>query len=244
MLEIFNRRHRRNSVVLGGVVLLITIAIVGVCYVVWHYRDDGGRTDMLLQYLKDPAGHADWSMHAGHICADAPFAFPTDGYIGYLWGDMFQAFHRHQGIDIFGGSEPGQTAVYAAYDGLLTRLPDWKSAVIIRVPSDPLHPGAEIWLYYAHMATPEGISLIEESFSAGTFDRPVHRGDRLGFQGNYTGDPNNPAGVHLHFSIVKGNGKGGWWNELEIANTLDPSPYFGMLLHSGMPGKGPVVCDK
>ena len=47
---------------------------------------------------------------------------PTDGFIGYLWDDSFRPGHRHQGIDIFGGGQPGDTPVYAAADGYLTRL--------------------------------------------------------------------------------------------------------------------------
>ena len=40
----------------------------------------------------------------------------------------------------------------------------------------------------------------------------VAQGTLLGYQGNYSGDPNNPTGVHLHFSIVKDDGKGGFLN--------------------------------
>jgi hypothetical protein len=49
--------------------------------------------------------------------------------------------------------------------------------------------------------------------------------------GNYSGTPGNPTGVHLHLSIVKDDGKGLFKNELEISNTLDPSPYFGFNLN-------------
>ena len=65
--------------------------------------------------------------------------------------------HRHQGIDIFAGTDVGITPVYAAYDGYLTRQSDWKSTVIIRIPSDPLEPGRQIWTYYTHMADAEGV---------------------------------------------------------------------------------------
>ena len=137
----------------------------------------------------------------------------------------------HQGLDIFGGGEPGITAVYAAYDGYLTRLPDWKSSLIIRIPSDPLHPGSQIWTYYTHMADENGKSYINPDFPAGTEDVFVKAGTLLGYQGNYSGTPNHPVGVHLHFSIVKDNGSGRFLNELEIENTLDPSPYFNLPLN-------------
>ncbi|HEY9526604.1 MAG TPA: hypothetical protein VIR02_05965, partial [Anaerolineales bacterium] len=117
------------------------------------------------------------------------------------------------------------------YPGYLTRLPDWKSAVIVRVPEDPLQPGRQIWLYYTHMADPFGNSFIAEEFPAGVSEKLIEAGTLLGYQGNYSGDPNNPVGVHLHFSIVEDAGNGEFKNELEISNTLDPSPYLGLALN-------------
>jgi hypothetical protein len=40
------------------------------------------------------------------------------------------------------------------------------------------------------------------------------------------------VGVHLHFSIVRDDGAGKYLNELDILNTLDPSPYFGFELNA------------
>ena len=54
----------------------------------------------------------------------------------------------------------------------------------------------------------------------------------LGYQGNYSGDPNNPTGIHLHFSIVRDDGSGSFQNELDIRNTFDPSPYLGLALNA------------
>ncbi len=56
-------------------------------------------------------------------------------------------------------------------------------------------------------------------------------GTLLGYQGNYSGTAGNPTGVHLHFSIVLDDGEGRFLNELEISNTLDPSPYFNLALN-------------
>jgi murein DD-endopeptidase MepM/ murein hydrolase activator NlpD len=162
--------------------------------------------------------------------------------IGYLWDDSFQIGHRHQGIDIFGGTEPGVTPIVAVYDGYLTRLADWKSTVIIRIPSDPLHPGTQIWTYYTHMADPDGNSFISSDFPAGTSKAFVKAGTLLGFMGDYSGDPNSPNGVHLHFSIVKDDGSGSFSNELKIANTYDPSPYFGLTLNAMDEPTLPILC--
>jgi hypothetical protein len=64
-------------------------------------------------------------------------------------------------------------------------------------------------------------------------DWAVRAGTILGYQGNYSGDPNNPVGVHLYFSIVLSDEWADFLSELKIKNTLDPSPYFGMALNAG-----------
>ncbi len=192
------------------------------------------RTKKVWQWLRNPQLHADWAVVAGERCADAPFQMPTNGFIGYLWGDSWKIGQHHQGLDIFGGEAPGIVPVYAAYEGYLTRLPEWKSTVIIRIPSDPLNPSRQIWTYYTHLADEQGNSLIAADFPAGSFEIPVKAGMLLGYQGNYSGTPGSPVGVHLHFSIVKDDGSGKFLNELEIGNTLDPSPYFGMGLNASM----------
>lgn len=222
--------------------LLAALAAGGYLAYRW-WRGDGRRHAMVWEYIGDPQAHADWVTRAHSRCEGAPFAFPTSGYVGYLYGDSFRPGHRHTGIDVFGDKPAGKTPVYAAADGFLTRLADWKSAVIIRVPDDPLSPGREIWLYYAHMADEEGDSFIDAAFPPGTMEKPVVMGQELGFQGNYSGDPANPSGLHLHFSIVLGDGKGGFRNETDIDNTLDPSPYFGMKLNAASGEYGPPVCD-
>jgi hypothetical protein len=48
--------------------------------------------------------------------------------------------------------------------------------------------------------------------------------------------------MHLHFSIVLDDGQGGFRNELEIKNTLDPSPYLGIELNADDVGDAVSVC--
>ncbi|GAB4452032.1 MAG: hypothetical protein OHK0041_15140 [Anaerolineales bacterium] len=212
---------------------IIIVALLAALGTAFHlYKPNAARLIAFRAWMQNPASHPDWRLTAGSQCGSAPFIFPTDGFIGFLWGDSFRPGHIHQGIDIFAGTDVGITAVIAAYPGYLTRLPDWKSSVIMRVPSDPLHPGTQIWLYYTHMADESGNSFISQQFPAGTAEKFVEAGTFLGYQGNYSGDPGNPVGVHLHFSIVKDDGNGRFKNELEIKNTLDPSPYLGLPLNA------------
>lgn len=212
-------------------VLFVLAIVVGYMAYRW-FSSNGMRSARVLAYLRDPVTHLDWHILAGERCGEAPFILPTDGLVGYLWGDSFRPGHRHQGVDIFGGGGLNQTPVVTAYPGYLTRLPDWKSSVIIRIPDDPLQTGRQIWTYYTHMADPDGNSFITPEFPPGTHEAYVEAGTLLGYQGNYSGDPFNPTGVHLHISIVLDDGKGKFRNELEFRNTLDPSPYLGLPLNA------------
>ena len=201
------------------------------------------RYDRVREWWEDPSAHQDWVIQAGERCGDAPFSMPTNGFIGFIWDDSFRVGHRHQGLDIFGGEEVNQTPVIAAASGYLTRLADWKSTVIIRIPDDPVKPGRQIWTYYTHMADPLGNSFIAPEFPPGTAEVYVEAGTLLGRQGNYSGTPDNPTGVHLHFSIVLDDGQGSFRNELDIKNTLDPSPYFGLPLNANLNDSEIPICD-
>jgi len=227
---------------LMGSILLVVVAVGGY-YLYRLYRPSTARLVTFRAWMADPGTHPEWRLATGSRCGDAPFVFPTDGMVGFLWDDSFRPGHRHQGIDIFGGQDVGRTPVVAAYPGFLTRLPDWKSSVIVRVPSDPLQPGRQIWVYYTHMANQDGSSYIVPDFPPGTYEQPVETGTLLGYQGNYSGDPNNPTGVHLHLSIVRDDGSGGFRNELEIGNTYDPSPYLGMRLNANQNPESVPVCE-
>jgi murein DD-endopeptidase MepM/ murein hydrolase activator NlpD len=218
--------------IITGLIVAAVVIIVGLYLLYQQYFSSDGRTRQVIAFVRNPEEHQDLVVPALKHCGDAPFLMPTRGMIGFIWDDSFRLGHHHQGIDIFAGRAVGQTPVYAAYDGYLTRMPDWKSSLIIRVPSDPLQPDRQIWLYYTHMADPDGNSLIINDFPPGTKEVFISAGTLLGYQGNYSGTPGNPTGIHLHFSIVKDDGEGMFLNELDIGNTLDPSPYFGLALNA------------
>lgn len=184
------------------------------------------RLARLGKFIENGAARTDWRIPSRERCPDAPFQFPAEGYVGFYWGDSFRPPLRHTGLDIFSGREPGEAVISAAYSGYLTRLPEWKSTVIIRVPSDPLQPERQIWTYYTHMADLQGVSFIDPAFPAGTSEIWVEAGTPLGRMGNFSGDPGSPTGVHLHFSIVLDDGSGKFRDERVLTNTLDPSPYF------------------
>ena len=223
---------------LSAIILLGTV--LGVLYHLLQ-QSQVKSTTRLLTWIPHPEKYPHWKRDALSACPGAPFLFPTEGYIGYLWGDSFRPGHLHQGVDIFSGQEPGKMPVYAVYQGYLTRLPAWKSSLIVRLPHDPLRPDRQIWTYYTHLAGPEGKSYINDNFPPGTRDVFVEQGALLGYQGNFSGTPGKPVGVHLHFSIVKDDGQGHFKNELEKDNTLDPSPYFRLPLNIAMEPDFPIT---
>jgi len=211
----------------------VSVAMAGIYL---YFTAGGGitaaRTAQVVSWFRDPASRPELMMTLEAECEDAPFIFPTNGLIGFIWDDSFRPGHRHSGLDIFGGTDVGVTPIVAAYPGYLTREVDWKSTVIIRVPEDPLEPSRQIWVYYTHMADANGNPLVSPEFPQGTSEVFVEAGTFLGYQGNYSGNPGSPVGVHLHISIVKDDGFGNFLNELDIENTYDPSPYFGMPLNA------------
>lgn len=221
--------------------IFIAVPVAIALYGYFYYARPFGRWARYAELRTNPEVFAQYALQAGQRCGDAPFQFPTRGVVLGLWDQAYRFGHRHAGIDIFSGTEPGMTPVYAAYSGHLSRLPDWKATVIIRIPSDPLNPGRQIWTYYTHLANQDGESFISDNFPAGTSEVFVEAGTFLGFMGDFSGDPGNPTGLHLHFSVVKDDGEGRFLNELDIRNTYDPSPYFGLPLnHKENPNDFPV----
>lgn len=227
--------------------LLIAIPVIAVgAYLIYRLlspASGSGRWAYYRALLVDRESLSAFILTPGLRCDDSVFAFPTTGAIFGLWDQAYRLGHRHQGLDIFPGSTPGESPVYAAYSGYLTRLSDWSASVIIRIPEDPLQAGRQIWNYYTHMASKNGDSFISDSFPAGSSEVFVEEGTLLGYQGDYSGDPLNPTGLHLHFSIVRDDGRGGFLNELDIKNTIDPSPYFNLAVNHNNNADDIPFCD-
>jgi len=207
----------------------------------WYFGGSDSNV-FIRRWLTNPAANPELSTKGLTQCEGAPFIIPSQGFIGLLWRDTagpYNALRRHTGIDIFGVGEPGSVPIYAAYDGWLTRLDDWRSTVIIR-HDDPLQEGRTIWTYYTHMASRSGQSFIVDAFPPGTFAKPITQGTLLGFQGEY--NPQFPVAMHLHFSIVTSEPDGSFKNEAVLENTLDPTRYLGMQVNIDNEPSRPPRC--
>ena len=227
-------------------ILIFGLVLAAILFWQWYLRgSESDSNSYIREWLYAPILRPFLATQGRVACEGAPFILPTSGFIGLLWADParpYNLFHKHSGIDIFGDGEPGTVANYAAYDGYLTRLSYWKSAVIIR-HDDPLQAGRTIWTYYSHMASEDGLtSYIVDDFPAGTTNKWVEQGTLLGYQGTYSGT-DAPIAMHLHFSIVASGTDGSFLNETNLSNTFDPSPYLGMSLNFDSVKNRPIRCS-
>jgi hypothetical protein len=240
----FLRRIDRRLLILLVPLLLVLLFMFGW----WLIRRTAysPTREQLNAYASDPASRPPLITNLTQPCTGASFRLPSAGFVGFLYGDPTAPntpLNRHTGIDIFGNGDPGTVPVYAAYDGYLTRLPDWISSVIIRIPQDPLDPSRQIWTYYTHMANLSGqISYISSEFPPGTHEKFVQQGTLLGYQGLYAGVGAAPILMHVHFSVVLSDSNGSFRNETHIENTLDPSPYLGLNVNASAHPVIPVHC--
>ena len=241
---------KRPLILIGLLVAIgIALAYVAFRFLLPRFSDSQSNSNGIIgQWFNDPAARPSLATTMRRTaCPSAPFILPSDGLIGLLWNDPagpYTILSPHTGIDVFGDGEAGTVPVYAAYDGLLTRHPDWLASVIIK-HDDPLQPGRTIWSYYTHMATRDGAqSFIAPAFPAGSAAVAVKQGDLLGYQGEYAGAGRPPIGLHVHFSLVLTDEDQSFKNEAVIGNTLDPSPYIGMPLNiAGWPQR-PIRCKE
>lgn len=232
---------------LASLMLMAAVLLVFGAFLFYQWYRGSGQSDSntyIFRWLNSPETRPGLNTPGGVACEGAPFILPSEGFIGLLWGDPaapYTVLRRHSGIDIFGDGAPGTVPIYAAYEGYLARLPEWRSTVIIR-HDDPLQPGRTIWTYYTHMASRDGSRIfIVPEFPPGTEEIFVEQGTLLGYQGDFAGT-GVPVAMHLHFSIVTSDADENFLNEAVIGNTLDPSPYLGMPLNIADDPPRPIRC--
>jgi hypothetical protein len=228
--------------------LVVSIMAILLGIWLWNWFHYSPTRAQLEAWVTDPTSHVDLSTFMATPCPGAPFQLPSKGFVGFLYGDKsapYMPWNPHTGVDIFGDGAPGNVPVYAAYEGYLTRLSSWTSAVIIRIPKDPFNPSRQIWTYYSHMANETGdTSYISSDFPPGTSEKFVTQGTLLGYQGLYNGTADYAISMHVHFSITLSGSNGSFTNETRFYNTIDPSPYFGFNVNADKNPIIPVACDK
>jgi murein DD-endopeptidase MepM/ murein hydrolase activator NlpD len=161
------------------------------------------------------------------ICPGAPWRLPTNAGMGVQWGES--------GLDFFGRGNENSVPVYAVADGLLTRLSHWADGVAIQ-HDDPLRPGEKVWTYYAHMASASSTeSYVVQDFPPGSASVSVRAGQLLGYQGRWSERAQTmvTTWVHLRFAVVRATEEGRFPDGIGPENTLDPSPYLGIVLKTG-----------
>jgi hypothetical protein len=158
-----------------------------------------------------------------------PRSKPVPGAPWGLPGEAARGLElKPDGLWFLGGGLDGVLPVVAVADGQLTRQRDWLQAVAIE-HADPLRPGETVWTYYADLGAANGrSSYVAPEFPLGSDAVPVTAGQRLGYQGNWSGRDNWPTWVHLRFAVVRGPAPGVFPAAAEAAVLLDPAPYLGL----------------
>jgi len=184
-------------------------------------------------------------------CPDAPWRLPTRSEMGMWWISKQLAF--------MGQGYEDSVPVYAVADGLLIRHSDWHGEVAIQ-HDDPLRPGEKAWSFYGSMASGWGHeSFIVQDLPPGSEGVPVKRGQLLGYQGQWLGQPGMPIWVHLQFAVLPAMEDGSFPPEMvglvggeepvpderEQRRPLDPSPYLGTVgsVVMGAPTWLPLRCQ-
>jgi len=159
------------------------------------------------------------------FCPSAPWRLPTSGGFGVQWSE--------NGLNIFGWGNENTVPVYAVADGVLTRPSAWESAVAIQ-HDDPLNPGDKVWSVYADMLSASGHeSYILDDFPPGSTEIPVHAGQLLGYQGEWSGRIYWPKPSHLRFAVVNEIQSSIMMSDDAFKNVLDPTLYLGISLNDG-----------
>ena len=78
----------KKLVLLGGILVFLFVLIAGIYYFVIR-ADTGSRSANVMEWIKHPLDHPDWSIRAKERCPEAVFSMPTSGFIGFLWDDFF-----------------------------------------------------------------------------------------------------------------------------------------------------------
>jgi peptidoglycan LD-endopeptidase LytH len=127
---------------------------------------------------------------------------PVDGYDEHQLRDSFQEGRRghvHEAIDL---PAPRGAVVRAADDGTVRRL---STGILGGITIYELDTEARYGYYYAHL----------ERYAAFLHEgQRLRKGDVLGFVGTTGNAP--PSAPHLHFSIVRIDDAGRWWDGTPI----------------------------
>ncbi len=193
---------------------LVTLALM-VCFAV----PASAKSSELIDSVRQVTGATTTSTFR---CYDAPFQFPDNGFIGWIWKDPAALpappagdGHLHTGIDVwpFGGQG---SPVYPLADGYIRRIGNGKGLDALNLWFPSVNGGTEV--YYAHIKVdPKFIPPGNDKALSIEVNIAVKATDVLGtvYGENW-----------IHLSIGSTNGPYSPHNDLDPNQTQDPSPYF------------------
>jgi 4-amino-4-deoxy-L-arabinose transferase-like glycosyltransferase len=155
-------------------------------------------------------------------CPGAAWQLPSRADLGVQW--------QAGALDFYGRGNESTVPVYAVADGVLWRVPGQRDAVAI-LHADPLRPGQQVWTYYTGMSDASGAaSFIASDFLQADAGVPVRAGDRIGYQGSWSGRAYWPMWVHVRFAVVRAAAGEAFPAAVTPELLLDPRPYLNLVL--------------
>ena len=168
-------------------------------------------------------------------CENGVWALPTTAYLGYRYRDGLLAF--------YGAGAEGQVPVKAVADGLFYRLEGIPEGSFLILHEDPLNPGEKLIAYYGDMRSYQGDRIfISEAFLGNVQGVSVSKGETIGFQGMWSGSPNQQDWLHITFGLAPYDSQFLEEPDLLFENLIDPSVYFGIEIDTGAKSVKPIKC--
>lgn len=166
-------------------------------------------------------------------CPGSTWTLPGDATRGVKWANGSLVF--------FGQGPEGEIPLYSPATGLLSRpvTPFGTLAILL---DDPLNPAEKLWAVFEGLGNTSGdIAFTAPGFDPGSQGIPVQAGQRIGFQGNWSGKPNWPTWTHVTLSLLPALDGEAYPSLLTAATStslidpavkLDPAARFGLELES------------
>jgi hypothetical protein len=168
-------------------------------------------------------------------CTAGMWPLPTKAYLGYRFNQGTLTF--------FGAGAEGQVPVIAPADGLAYRPKNFPEGSLLIVHEDPFNAGEQVISLFEDMRSfREQVDLISDQFPVGSKGVEVKRGDFIGYQSTWSGNPHQPAWLHVSYSLAGYSPTYLEDYELITRKLINPGRYFGIKIDLEMESVKPIEC--
>ena len=170
-------------------------------------------------------------------CSAGAWPLPTRATMGYRYENGW--------LSLYGAGPEGTVPVVAVAPGEVFRPEGFPEGSLAVIHEDPKNPAKRVILYYTEMQSyRKGEPLISEKIPLGATSLGVTAGETLGYQGMWSGRPNQQDWLHVTLGIAPYDSQ-----FLEETGKLEdklvsPAEYFGIQLDPDSRHVKPVICSE